>query len=128
MPCIYYGTEQGFDGGGDNDSYVRECMFGGEWGAFDSRQRHFFKPGNPIYKNISQIAAGAPKRPSATLRSPIFAGGFQQWRAAFRFPAGSSMYTMASSRILDPMPKCSSRFGISKRCLERLRDGGRQSP
>jgi glycosidase len=64
VPCLYYGTEQGFDGGGENDSYVRECMFGGEWGAFDSRQRHFFKPGNPIYKRIAEIAAVRQAEPA----------------------------------------------------------------
>lgn len=26
VPCIYYGTEQGLDGGGDSDAYVRECI------------------------------------------------------------------------------------------------------
>ncbi|WP_394772575.1 alpha-amylase family glycosyl hydrolase [Mucilaginibacter sp.] len=26
-PCIYYGTEQGFDGYGNGDRFVRECMF-----------------------------------------------------------------------------------------------------
>src|SRR4051812_12189712 len=36
IPCIYYGTEQGFDGGGPTDIFVRECMFGGNWGAFDT--------------------------------------------------------------------------------------------
>ena len=33
IPCLYYGTEQGFDGGGDQDVFIRECMFGGKWGA-----------------------------------------------------------------------------------------------
>ncbi len=66
VPCIYYGTEQGFDGGGDNDSYVRECMFGGQWGAFDSTGGHFFKPSNSIYKSIAQIAA--IRRNEPTLR------------------------------------------------------------
>lgn len=55
IPCIYYGTEQGFVGEGDNDRYIRECMFGGEFGAFASKNRHFFDETNPIYKFISQI-------------------------------------------------------------------------
>ena len=29
IPCIYYGSEQLFDGEGGNDRYLRECMFGG---------------------------------------------------------------------------------------------------
>ena len=37
IPCIYYGTEQGFDGHGDNDRYLREAMFGGEFGPFESQ-------------------------------------------------------------------------------------------
>ncbi len=56
VPCIYYGTEQGFDGGGDNDCYVRECMFGGGWGAFNSTGGHFFNEENEIYQAISHVA------------------------------------------------------------------------
>ena len=99
VPCIYYGTEQGFDGGGDNDSYVRECMFGGEWGAFDSRQRHFFKPGNPIYKCIAQIAA-------VRRNEPALRYGRQYFREIsgngvdFGFPLDGRC-TLAYSRILD---------------------------
>ena len=66
IPCIYYGTEQGFDGGGDNDLYVREAMFGGQWGAFDTTGVHFFNPDNPIYQGISRIAA--VRRDEPTLR------------------------------------------------------------
>ena len=99
VPCLYYGTEQGFDGGGDNDSYVRECMFGGEWGAFDSRQRHFFKPGNPIYKRIAEIAA--VRRAEPALRY-----GRQYFREVsgngidFGYPLDGRC-TLAYSRILD---------------------------
>jgi len=57
IPCIYYGSEQGFDGEGDNDRYIRETMFGGEFGAFHSRGRHFFDEGNPIYRELSSILA-----------------------------------------------------------------------
>ena len=32
IPCIYYGSEQGFDGAGGNDRYIREAMFGGDFG------------------------------------------------------------------------------------------------
>ena len=32
IPCIYYGTEQGFDGAGGNDRYIREAMFASEVG------------------------------------------------------------------------------------------------
>lgn len=57
IPCIYYGSEQGFDGEGDNDRYIREAMFGGEFGAFRSRQRHFFDESNPVYRELAKILA-----------------------------------------------------------------------
>lgn len=55
IPCIYYGTEQGFDGAGSDDSYVRECMFGGNWGAFHSTGGHFFNSDHEIYQSIGAI-------------------------------------------------------------------------
>jgi glycosidase len=99
VPCIYYGTEQGFDGGGDHDSYVRECMFGGRWGAFDSTERHFFKPTHPIYQTIKQIAAIRRSEPA-----------LRYGRQYFREISGNGMdfghpldgkCTLAYSRILD---------------------------
>jgi glycosidase len=57
IPCIYYGTEQTFDGQGDSDRYLREAMFGGEFGAFRSRGRHFFNEDTPIYQEFSKILA-----------------------------------------------------------------------
>jgi hypothetical protein len=55
VPCIYYGTEQYFNGNGDNDRYLREAMFGGEFGAFESRHRHFFNEEGYVYKELSKI-------------------------------------------------------------------------
>lgn len=55
IPCIYYGTEQGFDGHGNNDRYIREAMFGGEFGAFESRNRHFFNEDAVVYKELAKI-------------------------------------------------------------------------
>ncbi len=57
IPCLYYGTEQGFDGGGGNDRYIREAMFGGAFGAFRSHRRHFFNEKAPLYQQISAILA-----------------------------------------------------------------------
>lgn len=57
VPCIYYGTEQGFDGGGPDDSYVREAMFGGRWGPFGTAGRHGFNPNHEIYCGIQAVAA-----------------------------------------------------------------------
>jgi glycosidase len=57
IPCIYYGTEQCFDGGSDrDDDYVRESMFGGDWGAFGAESGHFFNSNRPAYQAISAIA------------------------------------------------------------------------
>jgi len=55
IPCIYYGTEQCFDGAGDNDRYIREAMFGGEFGAFRSRGRHCFDEDAPVYRELAKI-------------------------------------------------------------------------
>lgn len=57
IPCIYYGTEQGFDGAGANDRYIREAMFGGAFGAFQSRARHFFDEDAPLYRELAKILA-----------------------------------------------------------------------
>lgn len=55
IPCLYYGTEQGFDGSGDSDQYIRECMFGGKFGAFRSQNKHFFNEESKLYKGIKEI-------------------------------------------------------------------------
>jgi glycosidase len=57
IPCIYYGTEQCFDGSGGNDQYIQESMFGGEFGAFRTRNAHFFDEENPVYKELAKILA-----------------------------------------------------------------------
>ena len=64
IPCIYYGTEQGFDGGGSSDAYVREAMFGGNWGAFDTTGCHFFNPQHSIYQGIAKIAKIRAEEPA----------------------------------------------------------------
>lgn len=67
-PCLYYGTEQAFDGSEDDhdytiepqrfgeDRYIRECMFGGAFGAFETTGCHFFNPEHPTYQRIRAIA------------------------------------------------------------------------
>ena len=55
IPCVYYGSEQGFDGAGGNDRYIREAMFGGAFGAFRSCDRHFFDETNNLYVELSKI-------------------------------------------------------------------------
>ncbi|MBN1766254.1 MAG: hypothetical protein JW860_13420 [Sedimentisphaerales bacterium] len=72
IPCIYYGTEQAFDGNvgkhdygieprDDNnktpfeDRYLREAMFGATFGAFETTGCHFFNPGHPAYLRIADL-------------------------------------------------------------------------
>lgn len=99
VPCIYYGSEQNFDGGGDSDTYVRECMFGGSWGAFDTSGHHFFNPENQTYQQIAAITA-------IRRQEPILRYGRQYFReisddgTKFGFPTGGQC-TLAYSRILD---------------------------
>jgi len=65
IPCIYYGTEQLFDGQGAGDGadrYIRECMFGGPFGAFRSQGRHFFNESGPVYRELAKILKLRSKR------------------------------------------------------------------
>jgi glycosidase len=73
-PCIYYGTEQGFDGTQDQhdltiepflsfeDRYIRESMFGSPFGAFETSGCHFFDPDHPTYLRIAAIARVRSRR------------------------------------------------------------------
>jgi glycosidase len=67
IPALYYGTEQGFNGGGEpgpyGDNQIRECMFGGRWGAFGTNSMHFFDQKHPIYREaarLAQVRTGEP--------------------------------------------------------------------
>lgn len=58
IPCIYYGTEQRFDGRGDGDGadrYIRESMFGGPFGAFRTKERHFFDESIDLFRELAEI-------------------------------------------------------------------------
>ncbi|MDF7801338.1 alpha-amylase family glycosyl hydrolase [Pontiellaceae bacterium B1224] len=66
IPCIYYGTEQAFSGadhrsGDESDSYsdvfLRECMFGGPFGALQSTDRHFFNESHSVYGFMASLCA-----------------------------------------------------------------------
>jgi glycosidase len=65
IPCLYYGTEQAFDGSeeaaragshGHEDRHIRESMFGGTFGAMRTAGCHFFDPEHPTYLRIAAIA------------------------------------------------------------------------
>ena len=57
IPCIYYGSEQSFNGAGGSDRYLRECMFGGPFGSFRSRDRNFFHEQAFVYQELAKIIA-----------------------------------------------------------------------
>ena len=67
IPCIYYGTEQAFDGAGSGDGcdrYIRESMFGGKFGAFRTRDCHFFNEQHPAYVELTKILELRAKQPA----------------------------------------------------------------
>jgi len=99
IPCIYYGTEQGFDGGGDDDEYVRECMFGGRWGAFDTTGVHFFNDQHQIYQGIKTIAMIRAQEP-ALRYGRLYFREISEDGNTFRYPTNGQC-TLAFSRILD---------------------------
>jgi glycosidase len=58
IPCIYYGSEQGFDSGGrpsGSDVVLREAMFGGEFGGRCTRGRHFFNEDADLYRALAAL-------------------------------------------------------------------------
>jgi glycosidase len=66
IPCIYYGTEQGFNGTdhrtGDRDEdkafsdvFLRECMFGGPFGSLQSTGRHFFNEDHEVFRFVQKL-------------------------------------------------------------------------
>lgn len=64
IPCIYYGTEQNFNGadqrsGADDysDVFLRECMFGGPFGSFQSVGSHFFNENHETCQFIRRLTA-----------------------------------------------------------------------
>ena len=90
--CIYYGTEQGFEGHGDDNS-IREAMFDRSTPGLD-----LLNPGCNLYKEIGKIARVA--QAIETLKfgrmyfRPISGDGVN-----FGLPFGTT-YTLAFSRIL----------------------------
>ena len=108
IPCIYYGTEQEFDGSGSGDSadrYIREDMFGGPFGAFRTRGVHFFDESSGTYQAIASLLQ--VRREHLALRR-----GRQYLREIsgdglhFGYPVvvgGEMRSVIAWSRILDDM-------------------------
>ena len=50
-PCLYYGTEQGLDGHGQGDRFVRESLFDP-----DDSTRNILNPESAIYEAIARLA------------------------------------------------------------------------
>jgi len=99
IPCIYYGAEQGFDGGGDDDRYVRECMFGGRLGAFGTTEVHFFDPAHPIYQATARLAEIRRSEPILRYGRQYFCRTSSDGRT-FTHPATPDSF-LAFSRVLD---------------------------
>jgi len=61
IPCIYYGSEQFFDGKGGpagpwpTDQFIRETMFGSAFGAFRTNGVQFFDESSPAYKSVKSV-------------------------------------------------------------------------
>jgi len=91
-PCIYYGTEQGFEGKG-TDNQMREAMF-----DKDAPGRNLLNPDCQIYKEIAKIAETMrntePLRFGRMYFRQISGDGVH-----FGFPFGTT-YTLAFSRLL----------------------------
>ncbi|GAA2353239.1 alpha-amylase family glycosyl hydrolase [Dactylosporangium salmoneum] len=64
IPCVYYGSEQGFDGEGGHDRYIREAMFGGEFGPFRSRGGHAFDEEHETYRQLAGLLAVRRRLPA----------------------------------------------------------------
>jgi hypothetical protein len=91
-PCIYYGTEQGFNGtGGDND--VREAMFDQAVVG-----RSLLNPDCVIYQEIAKIAAVMRTTPALRFGRMYFRQ-ISGDAVHFGLPYGTD-YTLAFSRIV----------------------------
>lgn len=115
IPCIYYGSEQRFDGKFPTevdpqptsdfkaDRYIREAMFGGDFGSFRSRDRHFFDESADTYVQLAKILAIrkndlALRRGRQYLR-PISEDGIHFWYPD-RIGEGRMTSIVAWSRIM----------------------------
>ena len=90
IPCVYYGSEQALDGRGGppaGDRYIREAMFGGEFGAFRSRGRHVFDEDHPLYRALAELL-NLRKREPALRRGRQYLREISGDGVHFGFPTG----------------------------------------
>ena len=91
-PCLYYGTEQGFDGkGSDND--IREAMF-----DRNELGRNLLNTECKIFKEIAKIA-GVMRKTEHLRFGRMYYRQISGNDIDFDFPSGTS-YTLAFSRVL----------------------------
>jgi hypothetical protein len=111
IPCIYYGTEQLFDGESEApplpaDAFIRESMFGGGFGAFGSRGRHFFDEsalGYRLFQDISRLRAREPAlRRGAQYLRPISLDGILFKVPELEAPAYYNVFPDTSGRQVAP--------------------------
>ncbi|TLD32213.1 hypothetical protein E2P81_ATG05189 [Venturia nashicola] len=111
IPCIYYGTEQSFDGAGSDaspghaaDQYIRESMFGGAFGPFRSKERHCFIESSPIYQHLADLT-GMRKQETALRRGRQYLREISGNGMIFAYPhrlgEERMMSIIAWSRIFD---------------------------
>ncbi|HET9825323.1 MAG TPA: alpha-amylase family glycosyl hydrolase, partial [Chitinophagaceae bacterium] len=92
-PCIYYGTEQGFDGCGKGDFFVRECLF-----SPSDHTVNLLNPYSKIYQSIAKIAN--LRKTSAVLKfGRMYMRELSSDGMHFHFPFCPKC-TLAFSRIL----------------------------
>ncbi len=103
IPAIYYGSEQGFDGGAPpgpwNDVAVRETMFGGDWGAFGTTGMQFFNQEHTLYRAVCALATVRRETPALRYGRLYFREVSEDGRN-YGFPA-IGWGLLAYSRILD---------------------------
>lgn len=104
IPCIYYGTEQGFDGEGKDVRFIREAMFGGNFGAFRSKNGHFFNEDTYEYQELSKILKVAREN-IAIRRGRQYLREISSTGKVFGYPSimfGDKMLSVVPwSRVLD---------------------------
>lgn len=108
-PCIYYGTEQGFSGQGD-DNAMREAMFDKAPGG-----KSLLNTECRIYKEIAKIAEIMRSHEAASIWPYILPSDFRQWRA-IRFPLRFQVHTRFFAHALPQgSPRCLQCFGQGPR-------------
>ncbi len=74
IPCLYYGSEQGFDSGGRTsgcDVVLRENMFGGRFGGLGTQGRHFFNEESHLYRALASLTELRKKLPTLRRGSQV---------------------------------------------------------